>query len=81
MYRTDIAAQWRGVFDSLDSEAQWGVPEERRIMARTMVNDYLDGTKNRGAEKPPLMFRIKRYYRQFGLKRSIKRVFEKLAGG
>ena len=81
MYSTDIAVQWRSVFDSLTAEAHLGVPEERRIMAQTMVSDYLDGTKNRGAEKPPLMFRIKRYYRQFGLKRSIKRVFEKLAGG
>lgn len=27
-----------------------------------------------------MVYKIKRYYRQFGLKRSIKRVLEKVAG-
>ena len=80
MYRTDIAAQWRGVFASLTEKPRWEVPEDRRVMAQTMVSDYLDGLGSRSAYKPPLMFRIKRYYRQFGLRRSIKRAFEKLSG-
>ncbi len=36
--------------------------------------------KNTKEENLILWFKIKRYYKQFGLKRSVKRVFEKLSG-
>lgn len=42
-------------------------------------NNAVSG-ENNAEEKLTLRFKIKRYYKQFGFKRSVKRVFEKLRG-
>ncbi|MCM1167302.1 MAG: hypothetical protein NC401_14940 [Ruminococcus sp.] len=46
---------------------------------RISLTPYKKG-KNTNEENLTMWFKVKRYYKQFGFKRSVKRVFEKLSG-
>ncbi|MCM1054534.1 MAG: glycosyltransferase [Bacteroides sp.] len=84
MYSYDIGEKWEQIFDSLKNE---NIIEHKITdnpmseAADIIVNDYLAGCGDGKPEQISLRRKIKRYYRQFGLKRTVKRVFEKITEG
>lgn len=80
MYSCDLGEEWKKLFASFKGDYET-VDIDKEMVAETIVNDYLAGCTGGGEAHLGLMFKIRRYYRQFGLKRTIKRAFEKLTEG
>lgn len=79
MYSCDLGEEWERIFDSLKGDRLKIRNNDLAAVADTLVNDYLAGRSGGKTEHISLWRKIKRYYKQFGLKRTIKRVFEKIA--
>lgn len=80
MYSCDLSGEWERIFDSLKGGFKIR-NNDRATVADIIVNDYLAGCGDGKTERISMRRKIKRYYKQFGLKRTIKRVFEKIAEG
>ncbi len=78
LYGDDIGAQWRSVFDSLTEPHMSSLDEHRYEMAIKLADDHLNAIRKNVQRKPSLANKVIRYFKQYGLRRTIKRVFERL---
>ena len=79
MYSRDLGGEWKEIFNFVNVHSP-KPPEDLVKVAETIVNDHLAGYTDKGTHLS-LAFRIRRYYKQFGLKRTIRRAFEKMTEG
>ncbi|MBE6901193.1 MAG: glycosyltransferase [Ruminococcaceae bacterium] len=77
LYGDDISRQWQAVFKSLESE-HTVADAARADAAIRLADDHLFSVRNAKPHEPTLFQKTVSYYRQYGIKKTVKKIFDRI---
>lgn len=81
LYEKDMPDQWAGIFASVENKPCELQEKYTRMMAYTLIRDAQAGVSAAAPAKSSILKKAVRYYRQNGIRQTIRRVKEKMQGG